>query len=101
MKLPLLTPAPIPKPPHGSRCNGCGTCCSALPCHLALDFLSADPFRPCPALEFAAGRFWCGLVADPAKYLGFVGGAAGKVREMIGDALGIGRGCDSTMEVQS
>lgn len=61
------------KPAHGSPCNGCGVCCVAEPCLLALDFvpagrLAAAVGAPCPALEWGEGRAWCGLVSNPEKH---------------------------------
>ena len=91
-----------PKPPMGSPCNGCGACCLAETCAIGTDLLGYA--SPCPALETDDGRYWCGLVRHPSKYLAshfpeadrraldeFLGG-------MIEQALGIGRGCDSDDE---
>jgi hypothetical protein len=54
---------------------------------------------PCPAMEFEGGRFWCGLVRTPHRY---IPGLESKpwTDEYLTNAmkllLGIGRGCDST-----
>lgn len=81
-------------PGYGKPCNGCGFCCAAQPCGLAEEFLGAKE-GPCPAMEFADGRFRCGLVAHPSDYLGFPDFGNELVGGMIAEALGIGKGCDS------
>lgn len=58
----------IAKPAHGAPCNGCGYCCTAQPCALAVDFLGCTE-GPCIALEAEAGRTFCGLVRRPVHYL--------------------------------
>lgn len=66
-----LIPAEGPrKPAYGAACNGCGLCCVAVPCSLAMAFIDqCDEAKPCPALEWADGRSWCGLIRNPAKYV--------------------------------
>ena len=56
------------KPPEGSPCNGCGACCQEQACFLSSDFLGSE-VAPCIALEFADGRYLCGLVRNPTRYL--------------------------------
>lgn len=57
---------PPAKPREGAACNGCGVCCAASPCVLAFEFVpGAEEGRPCPALTWAQGRAWCGLVVEP------------------------------------
>ncbi len=53
---------------------------------------------PCPALEFEGGRFWCGVVRRPSHYLSTPHFGDGTVCEVLGDLLGIGQGCDSSIE---
>lgn len=91
--LPVIQRAPE-KPEWGSPCNGCGYCCAVETCGLARQFMGAM-VAPCPAMEFEAGRFWCGLVRDPAKYLGVAAWASDSLRSSFELLLGIGRGCDS------
>lgn len=83
------------KPAFGQPCNGCGFCCAAEPCGVARRFVpGAIDGAPCPAMEFEHGRFWCGMVRRPGRYLGllhdwadeFLGGEVSK-------ALGAGKGC--------
>ena len=57
------------KPREGAACNGCGLCCAAEPCGLGLE-LGAEDGKPCKFLEWDQGRFWCGVVRDPAKATG-------------------------------
>lgn len=98
---PLQMTAPE-KPAYGDPCNGCGFCCAAEPCAIAGEFLGATE-GPCPALEFDQGRFWCGMVRDPGKHVGLSEWAAEEIRESVGrliaHMLGVGKGCDSDVEV--
>ncbi len=71
------------KPEEGAPCNGCGFCCAADPCGLAV--------------EFDAGRFWCGLVRNPSSYLDTPAFGNHMLGAIFAQALGVGRGCDSTM----
>ncbi len=41
------------KPEEGAPCNGCGFCCAADPCGLAVEFLDATA-GPCPAMNSTA-----------------------------------------------
>lgn len=57
------------KPAFGDPCNGCGVCCVATACGIALDHIPGAVLgQPCPALEWEAGRSWCGMVRRPARY---------------------------------
>lgn len=83
------------KAPHGSPCNGCGYCCAAEPCEIAVEMLGATA-GPCPAMEFDAGRFWCGLIRHPSRHMGLPTDFADEVLgRIIAAALGAGRGCDA------
>ena len=64
-------------------------------CALAVEFLEAAA-APCPAMEFADGRFWCGLVRRPSRYLGMPATGNRLIRPMVHAALSIGEGCDSS-----
>jgi hypothetical protein len=46
-------------------------------------------------MEFAVGRFWCGLARDPSLYLGVPHFANRFLRPMVERALSIGNGCDT------
>lgn len=86
------------KPREFEPCNGCGWCCAAQPCGIAVEFLKAPANEPCPALEFEGGRFWCGMVRNPAKYLDMPAWA-GEMKglgALYGKLLGIGTHCDSS-----
>ena len=87
------------KPKCGDACNGCGVCCIAEPCASAVEFIGATE-GPCPALEFEDGRYWCGMVRHPAKYLGepekpwadkILGG-------IYAEMIAVGHGCDADCE---
>ena len=58
------------QPPTGDPCNGCGACCIAERCLIAVELLGPAPegFSPCPALEWEDGRHWCGFVRRPSHY---------------------------------
>ena len=84
------------KPQEGAPCNGCGLCCAAEPCGLAVELLGATA-GPCPAMEFVDGRFWCGLVRNPSTYLDTLAFGDHMLGAIFAQALGVGRGCDSTM----
>lgn len=113
-----MTDSPYPadgptKPEYLSPCNGCGLCCVASACAIALDFVpGARIGMPCPALEWQDGRSWCGMVRNPAKHAPelrermLAGLGAGyapdtfaalnqKLGAMIRDDLGGDSGCDS------
>ena len=84
------------KPRFGDPCNGCGLCCAAEPCGLAREFIGAGEDGPCPAMEFEAGRFWCGLVRHASRYMDLPNDWADPMLgEMFATALGAGRGCDA------
>jgi hypothetical protein len=83
------------KPRWGEPCNGCGFCCAAETCDLARTFMGAYE-APCPAMEFEEGRFWCGLVRTPHKYIdGISPWADDYIRSSFTLLLGVGRGCDA------
>jgi hypothetical protein len=72
-----------PKPALGERCNGCGICCAAERCPVALLFLPHGG-GSCAALEWdgEAGRYLCGMARRPANYIAWLPrsweGAAGR-----------------------
>lgn len=84
------------KPRFGEPCNGCGYCCAAEPCALAVEYVGAGEEGPCPALEFEDGRAWCGLVRHASRYMDLPNDWADQILgEMFAAALGTGRGCDA------
>lgn len=62
-------------------------------CSLAAEFLDAQA-APCRAMEFARGRFWCGLARTPSRYLGTPPSGDRVISRMVCEALSIGEGCD-------
>jgi len=65
-----LHPLAPAKPDYGAQCNGCGMCCAAEPCPVALLFLWQ--FKGgCRALlwENATNRYVCGMVVSPDQYV--------------------------------
>ncbi len=86
--IPLSMQTAPEKAPFGSPCNGCGYCCAAEVCVVGQGLFGKETPAPCPALEFADGRFWCGAVR--------VADGAGKhVGMYLRMRLGIGVGCDT------
>ena len=83
-------------PGFGAPCNGCGFCCAAESCGLAVEFIGTTT-GPCPAMEFDDGRFLCGLVRNPSKYLDTPAFGDHMLGAIFAQVLGVGRGCDSTM----
>lgn len=93
------------KPAYLSPCNGCGICCAEEACAVAVSLIDADPNGRCPALEFEAGRFWCGLVRHPSRYMPAKfreldderrGWADEVIGELVAKTLGgVGGSCDS------
>lgn len=83
------------KPAIGQPCNGCGHCCKTEACLLSRDFLHSA-VAPCIALEQEDGRYWCGLVRTPSKYLGLPQDWADpQLSCTIAYTLGLGMGCDA------
>lgn len=79
-------------------CNGCGDCCKEEACLLSLKYLHSG-VAPCIALEHQDGRYWCGLVRNPAKYLKLPEWAnevaLAELSPIVAYALRLGAGCDA------
>lgn len=95
----------LDKPLLGQPCNGCGLCCILVVCDLGRELGDADVCRA--LLQQPEGRFACGLVLEPYRFMGeeslarwrridaLGGDGQAVLREMYARALGAGRGCDS------
>lgn len=81
-------------PGYGMPCNGCGFCCAAEPCQIAVDYAGAAE-GPCPAMQFEGDRFVCGMVRNPSRYMDVPPFADEIIGAMFARALGVGKGCDS------
>lgn len=56
------------KPALNQACNGCGLCCAAEPCPVAMFWLWQ--FKgACRALLWQENRYVCGLVREPQNYI--------------------------------
>lgn len=91
------------KPPKGQMCSGCGYCCTAQPCALAVELLSCVE-GPCVALEQDDGRTFCGLVRRPVHYLlkqQAPPADTGALSVHFASMLGLGVGCDSDDDEES
>jgi hypothetical protein len=89
-RLQEVRPDAPPKPAYGQPCNGCGLCCSVEVCKIGQAALGEDTQAPCELMLFENGRFWCKLVLAENM--------AG-MEPIIAQALGAGRGCDSSDEL--
>lgn len=90
-----MGPEELPrKPRQGETCNGCGLCCAVELCGLAVELLGAGSV-PCPAMEIGSGRFWCGLVRRPSRYLDTPPIGDRALGPLMRMALSIGEGCDA------
>ena len=83
------------KPAEGAPCNGCGWCCISEPCLISKEKLGATD--KCPALEVAGDRYACGLITNPGLYLGTPSFGDPILSQLFGEALGVGKGCDSSL----
>lgn len=92
-----MPPTVIAKPQRGQPCNGCGLCCALEPCGLALEFIDPQAQAPCPALERHDGRYVCGLIRQPSRYMPDLPNdwADKHLGSMFAEALGAGKGCDA------
>lgn len=88
----------IERPGYGKPCNGCGKCCQEEACELSLEYLKSAK-APCVALEFKDGRYWCGLITNPAKHLGLPEWAYEfamiELSPKFANALAVSQGCDA------
>lgn len=75
------------KPRTLAPCNGCGVCCVATPCAIALDYITAArPGETCPAIEWSGGRAWCGLVRRPLHHSDVLAADVGAISRAKVDA---------------
>ena len=92
----------VPKPPHGSPCNGCGLCCIDQICPLAGHIFGGAEERRCPALEpVGDGRFTCGLVVRPKHYAPWVKTRERNLRAGALVLIGANLACDGLFEGES
>ena len=80
------------KPAPGASCNGCGVCCSAELCPLAIiRYLRVA--GPCPALQWQDenNRYMCGMLANASQPL---------MQRWLRRMIAAGDGCDCTIEVE-
>ncbi len=100
-----LHPAAPPKPAAGAACNGCGVCCTWQPCPVGV-LLSRRRHGACVALRFepGAGRYVCGLLADPGVALRWLPLHGQRwllslVKRLARRWIAVGAGCDCDAEV--
>lgn len=96
-----LHPKSPDKPGFGTPCNGCGVCCAAGPCPVAVIFLFQFSGK-CRALlwQDESARYVCGMVSHPDRYMRMI---PEKRREAMGrffaSRIAAGSGCDSVAEM--
>jgi len=95
-----LHPQSPEKPVYGAPCNGCGVCCAAGPCPVALVFLFQFKGK-CRALLWQDERYVCGMVASPDRYVKLIPekwrASGGR---FFASRIAAGAGCDSAAEVE-
>lgn len=91
----LLHAAAPPKPPAGAPCNGCGVCCAAEPCPLAM-IVFRRRHGACPALDWQGERYACGLLLAPERHLRWLPRCGRRLAvRFVARWIAAGRGCDS------
>lgn len=96
-----LHPDAPAKPEVGAPCNGCGLCCLTEPCPLGI-LVSRKRRGACKAVQWseAAGRYHCGMVADPGGVLGWRRPWAVRlVARLAKRWIAAGIGCDADWQV--
>ncbi len=79
------------KPEFDKKCNGCGLCCMMEVCAIGKGIYGKRIEAPCPALmkDTKLNRFFCGVVKMEKE---------SGTKPVFAEALGIGKGCDCTVE---
>jgi hypothetical protein len=94
-----LHPKSPEKPLFGTPCNGCGVCCAASLCPVAVVFLFQIKGK-CRAMLWQDGRYVCGMAVSPDLYIKLI---PEKGRELsarfFASRIAAGLGCDSTAEI--
>jgi hypothetical protein len=91
------------KPKLSEPCNGCGVCCAAEPCPVALIFLFQRKGR-CRALIWQEenSRYICGMVAAPQRYSLLIPASLSAVMgRFFSSRIAAGIGCDSGIEIEN
>jgi hypothetical protein len=90
------------KPALGAPCNGCGVCCAAGPCPVALAFLHQRR-GSCKALQWdeAGQAYRCGMVRDPGYYLHWLPAwSISIVQRLVLRWIAAGTACDAADETE-
>jgi hypothetical protein len=94
-----LHPKSPTKPVFGTPCNGCGVCCAASPCPVAIVFLFQLRGK-CRALLWQDERYVCGMVVRPDRYVWLLPERWRNVSgRFFASRIAAGAGCDSFAEI--
>ena len=96
----------LEKPKIGEPCNGCGLCCKLSICYTGSfllgfhsEFGQERIYKECPALlQKNDGRFTCGLLENPLKFLKKSKYRTEVLKKYIAISIGAGAGCDEILE---
>lgn len=83
-------------PAPGAACNGCGVCCAYAPCPAGM-LLSRRRRGACTALLWDGGRYRCGLLARPRRFVPWL--PARWTQRLAARWIAAGRGCDASLAV--
>lgn len=97
MKVGLCAEAPD-KPEFGAPCNGCGLCCAVETCPLGM-VLFRRRKGPCPALEWRDGRYVCGVLDAPDRFVPLL--PRRWAARLVARWIAAGRGCDCRHQAES
>ena len=96
-----LQPEAPAKPALGEACNGCGVCCTAVPCPVGM-VVSRRRRGACDARVWVEGSrlYRCGVVSEPQRYV------KGRwLAQLLGRAarrlIAAGKGCDCSLSVET
>jgi len=89
------------KPVLGAPCNGCGICCAAAPCPVAILFLFQRKGR-CRALlwQVENARYVCGMVVQPDYFSRVIPTFSRQwAGAFFASRISAGTGCDADIEI--
>ena len=83
---------------YTNQCIQCGRCCQEEVCILG-DLILRTYQTPCPALELAYGKYWCGLIRSPEKHMSWLSNDnMPDIAPLLKILFSFGVGCDAKGE---